>query len=194
MISRSLLISTALLLIAAFALGFYVLHLKRAAEQQRPPMAERLTAPVSATPEKVLLYVASDDDSGLLKREVSIPLPRDPQARGRDILRALVVQYAAKDAQHRLPEGADVNDVFLVNGALAVVDVNDQFASGHRSGVLVEQLTVASLAQTLAANLPPVKRVKVIVNGQERETLAGHADLRTLYDVERTRDLIKDIQ
>jgi hypothetical protein len=48
---------------------------------------------------------------------------------------------------------------------------------------MVEELTVFSLVQTLAANLPGVAQVKILVNGQERETLAGHADLADFYDV-----------
>jgi sporulation and spore germination protein len=64
-----------------------------------------------------------------------------------------------------------------------VVDLNDALASGHRSGVMVEELTVLSLVQTLAANLPGITQVKILVNGQERDTLAGHADLADFYDV-----------
>jgi hypothetical protein len=37
--------------------------------------------------------------------------------------------------------------------------------------------------ETLAANLPGVNRVKLVIDGKERETLAGHADLADFYDV-----------
>jgi sporulation and spore germination protein len=75
-----------------------------------------------------------------------------------------------------------------------VIDTNDAFADGHRSGVLVEELTVASMVQTLAANIPGINRVKILVGGKERETLAGHADLTGFYDVSAVSQLVGELQ
>jgi hypothetical protein len=60
--------------------------------------------------------------------------------------------------------------------------VNGAFADQHRSGVLVEELTLAAIAKTLGANLPGVTEMRVVVDGKERETLAGHADLMDSYN------------
>jgi hypothetical protein len=189
---RALLLSTALLLVAVLALGFYLAHLKRAAEQ-RPALADQpVTAPVSQPAQSVALYVADDDQAAILKRNVSVSLSRDPQARGRELLHALVLEYLKPDSPHALGPDADVTDVLLVNKSTAVVNVNAAFADKHRSGVLVEELTIASLAQTLAANLPQITKLKLVVDGKERETLAGHADLMTLYDVNNARELVKE--
>ena len=83
---------------------------------------------------------------------------------------------------HPLGSGADINYVFLVKPNMAIVDANAAFAETHRSGVLVEQLTVASIARTLAANLPGTIQIKILIEGKERETLAGHADLADFYN------------
>ena len=184
MIPRHLKITFALLMAAALLTGAYVWILKRHA-RQAPPSAElqQPVAPPSAgAPLSVAFYVA-DDQQGVLRREdASLSLPSDPTLRAQATLRALIARYTQKDSTHPLPAGADVSDVYFVNGT-AVVDLNDAFASGHRSGVMVEELTVLSLVQTLAANLPGVSQVKILVNGQERVTLAGHADLADFYDV-----------
>ena len=63
----------------------------------------------------------------------------------------------------------------------AVVDTNAAFADAHPSGVLAEELTIASMVNTLNANDPQITRVKILVDGKERDTLAGHADLRRFY-------------
>jgi spore germination protein GerM len=128
------------------------------------------------------LYVADDQLGGLRRQEISLNLPADPSLRAETVLRALLARYAQKDSPHALPAGADINSLYMLNGT-AVVDVNDAFATGHRSGVLVEELTILSLVQTLSANLPGIAQVKILVNGQERDTLAGHADLADFYDV-----------
>jgi hypothetical protein len=42
-------------------------------------------------------------------------------------------------------------------------------------------LTVLSICGTLHANLPRVTQVRFLVDGQQRATLAGHADLTRTY-------------
>ena len=75
-----------------------------------------------------------------------------------------------------------------------MIDLNDAFADGHRSGVLIEELTVASLVQTLASNIPGISRVKILVGGKDRETLAGHADLSCTYDVSAVSQMVTEMQ
>jgi hypothetical protein len=93
-----------------------------------------------------------------------------------------------------LPAGADIRSVYLVDPGLAVIDINAAFADGHRSGVLSEELTVASMIQTLSANLPGILRVKILVEGQQRDTLAGHADLSGFFDVSAIHQLTSQLQ
>lgn len=184
MIPRHLKITFALLLTAALASAIYGWTLKRHARQapQTAELQQPVAPPTAGTPVTVALYVADDQQSALRREEVSLSLPADPALRAQAVLRALIARYIAKDSPHPLPAAADINDLYLVNGA-AVVDLNDAFAAGHRSGVMAEELTVLSLVQTLAANLPGITQVKILVNGQERDTLAGHADLADFYDV-----------
>jgi hypothetical protein len=70
-------------------------------------------------------------------------------------------------------------------GELAVIDLRGSFVDQHPSGVEVESLTLLSILGTLHANLPQIEQVRFLVDGQPRETLAGHADLLRTYP---TRD------
>ena len=76
---------------------------------------------------------------------------------------------------------------------MAVIDVNSDFLDGQTSGILAEELTIASMIQTLSANIPGLMRVKILANGKERETLAGHADLSGFYDVAQIADLARQL-
>jgi Sporulation and spore germination len=116
------------------------------------------------------------------------------QERAEELLRALIAIYLDKTSPHPLPPGSDVRSVYLVDPGLAVIDINAAFADGHRSGVLSEELTVASLIQTLTANLPRILRVKILVEGKERQTLAGHADLSNFFDVAGINQLSAQLQ
>jgi hypothetical protein len=77
---------------------------------------------------------------------------------------------------------------------VAVIDMNGAFADTHRSGVLVEELTIASLIHTVTANIPNITKVKILIDGKERDTLAGHADLSSFYDVAAVDQLASQLQ
>jgi len=187
MISRALFITMIVLLIAVVALGIYGLHLKHQAELATSliPQAKPVTAPVSGNAAVVALFIP-DDAGGLLGRsDVSISVPADQSGRVREILRALVTACQAKGSTHPLPPNADIEEAFLPSPNLVVINANVAFADGHRSGVLVEELTIAAIARTLAVNVPEIKQFKVIIDGKERETLAGHADLLEIYSTDQ---------
>jgi hypothetical protein len=106
----------------------------------------------------------------------------------------LLSLYLDKSSSHVLGVGSEIRSVFLVDPGAAVIDVNGAFADSHRSGVLVEELTVASLIHTISANTPGLLKVKILVDGKQRDTLAGHADLTDFYDVTVVNQLATELQ
>lgn len=196
MIPRHLAIATSVLLAAALGLSLYAWNMRRAATKTpRAAMDTRpLAPPVTGPTERVTLFVAHDEDGSLRAVSAQIPMPSGRQQRAEELLRALMSLYLDKNSPHVLGVEADVRSVFLVDPGVAVIDVNSAFANTHRSGVLVEELTVASLIHTVSANTPGVLRVKILVDGGARETLAGHADLSSFYDVTAVNQLATQLQ
>jgi len=191
MIPRHLIIGIAVMLAVALGMSFYVLRMRRGERAESAVASSRpVTPPVSGPTEQVTLYVAYDDAGVLRPTPARIPLPAGRQERAEELLRALLGLYLDKPSPHPLGMGSEVRAVYLVDPGLVVLDLNAAFADGHRSGVLVEELTMASLVQTLAANIPGIARVKILVDGKERETLAGHADLSNFYDVSTMNQLV----
>jgi hypothetical protein len=152
-----------------------------------------VVAPVAGATERVTLFVAYDDLGILRAQSAQIPMPSVRQQRAEEVLRALITLYLDKTSPHPLPPGSDIRAVYLVDPGLAVIDVNAAFADGHRSGVLAEELTVASFIQTLSANIPGILRVKILVEGKQRDTLAGHADLSNFFDVSAINRLTTEL-
>jgi hypothetical protein len=64
---------------------------------------------------------------------------------------------------------------------VAVVNLTTNFVASHPSGLETETLTVLSICGTIHANLPQVTEVRFLVDGQQRPSLAGHADLTRTY-------------
>lgn len=196
MIPRHFYIAVSVLLAAVLGMGLYARHMRGRAAAT--PVASTDTrpveAPVAGPTERVTLFVAYDDIGVLRAQSAQIPLPSVRQQRAEEVLRALLVLYMGKSAPHQLPQGSDIRSVYLVDPGLAVIDVNGAFADGHRSGVLSEELTVASLIQTLSANVPGILKVKILVEGKDRQTLAGHADLSNFFDISAVNQLTTQLQ
>ena len=194
--SRRVLLMFAVLALIALGLTLYALHLKKKVARDEQLAAQQLAlAPLtSGSPTPVTLYLASDSDGTLRRTQVNVTLPPERTERARAVLRALFGQYLQSSSPHTIGAGADVRDVYLLGDDTAVVDTNAAFADAHPSGVLAEELTVASIVVTLNANDSKIGRVKILVNGQERETLAGHADLRRFYEASNIGQVVKDLQ
>lgn len=183
MISKQLQAAILTLALVILLMGLYGVHLKRQAERlQNTQQVHPIAPPVSGASGKLTLWIPSDSDGTLREQQVEATLPQDPGQRGQQAIHALLNTLQAKDSPHLLAAG-DVRAVYLLNENSAVVDLNAQFADQHRSGVQPEQLTVFSMVQTVSSAVPKVTRVRFLVDGHDRETLAGHIDLKSWYDV-----------
>ena len=57
------------------------------------------------------------------------------------------------------------------------MDFSNDLLNSISPGIESESLSVYSMVDSITANIPSVKRVKLLIQGQEVETLEGHADL-----------------
>lgn len=196
MIPRQTLLWLIFLALVAAAMGIYAWQISESVSPSSAPIADNrpVAPPVAGPRELVNLYVAHDDPGVLRSQPTTVPLPAERQQRAQELLRALLNIYLAKSSPHPLAPEADIRSVYLIDPGIAVIDVNSAFADGHRSGILVEQLTIASLVETLSENIPGIARVKFLVEGKERETLAGHADLTNFYDVSVVSQLAAQLE
>jgi hypothetical protein len=214
MIPRHQTILFIVLLVASIVMGAVLWNLRERAHQRllKGEVSEPTQAPQVAPAEQATLMVASDTDNTVTARVLTLPLPQNPEARARALLGKLFDLYNAPDAAHRVPGGlSSIAQVFLLPVAranvrredgdtgrspamtadptgqeLAVVNLTSGFVSSHPSGIETESLTILSICATLHANFPDVTQVRFLVDGQQRPTLAGHADLTRTYLTEDT--------
>ena len=196
MIPRNVQITLVLLLASILVSGIYIFGLHQRTEEnlRRASDSRPVTPQLPGTSSDIKLTVAYDDDGVFRSRDDSVVLPTEPSARAREILQTLVSEYVSRPSPHPLAEGSAVNNVFLVNQTLAVIDLNQALADGHRSGIMVEDFTLISLIDTLAANFPEIEKVKILVDGKERETLAGHADLKSIYSTAAVHQVVTRLE
>ena len=196
MIPRHQVIILILLLVASIIMGVVLWNLRERAHQRllQGQSTAPTQAPEVAPAEQATLMVASDADDTVSARVLTLPLPQNPEARARGILGKLFELYSATGAAHPVPGGASsVAQVFLLpapkgtpiassgGSELAVVNLSSAFASSHPSGIETESLTLLSICATLHANFPDITQVRFLIDGQQKDTLAGHADLTRTY-------------
>jgi hypothetical protein len=172
-------------LMAAFLLhGCQQAHKRLTALNDATPIA----APTTASTEEVNLYLANDAEATITSTRDQVALPQDPTLRARALLEHLLAQYSQPNSTHPLQPGPAIDDVFLLTnpnpsnpGQLAVINFRSAFVDNHPSGILTENLTIQSIIGTLHAAFPQITQIRFLVDGQPRDTLAGHADLHASY-------------
>jgi hypothetical protein len=165
-------------------------HLKQAAKitQQTEEQARReLTLPFlsnSSEPRvKARLFWASrTNDAALTPVIIDLPLGSDPVLRAKQVLNTLLAGPVDTELRTLPPDAALLEFYILPNGT-GIADFSEALATSTPSGIASEQLAVESIARTLEANVPQVKRLKILIHGQEVETLAGHLDLTGTFSL-----------
>jgi len=195
MIPRQWIIATAILLALATGMAIYLWQLRRREVATPVPAAAEphVSPPAPGPTENVTVWVAHDISGTLRGQMISVPLSSGRQQRAEELMRGLLSIYTTKNSPHPLQAGAEVRNVYLVDPGVAVIDLNSAFVDGQTSGVLAEELTVASLIQSLSSNISGITKVKILVDGKERETLSGHADLSGFYDVSQVSELAEQL-
>ncbi|NLW59007.1 MAG: hypothetical protein GX073_01500 [Firmicutes bacterium] len=138
------------------------------------------------TPWKVALYFIGDEEGqSLLVPEVRTITPTlEPE---KAALRELIKGPAMAGLQPVLPPATTVRNLEIKDG-LAVVDLSQEAVRIDR-GSWGEALVVWSVVNTLT-KFPEVEAVRILIEGQPVETLAGHFDLSR--PLRRNEQVIRD--
>jgi hypothetical protein len=182
------------MLLSAVVMAVVLIRMRERAHDRLMMAADSLPliAPSSAPTERITLLVANDMDGSLIPVERSFPMPKDVNARARVLIQKLLEEYAAPKSTHPIANASGIDEVFLMPvsqqknansgpGQMAVVNLNAAFVQAQPSGIEPETLTLLSIIATLHANLPQITEVRFLVDGQQKDTLAGHADLTRVY-------------
>ena len=91
-----------------------------------------------------------------------------------------VIKGPEDDTARVLPVEARLRQVYLSEDGTVVVDfareTSEQLVNG--GGVTSELAALYSITRSLIENLSEIKRVRFLVEGQERPTFAGHVSIR----------------
>jgi spore germination protein GerM len=143
------------------------------------PTATTPQAQTTADARKITatLYFVSEDGMSLVGVQREVPFGETVLEQAKQIVTA---QLAAGPAPlvSAIPPSTTLRAIYLTDRGDAFVDLSATARTAHTGGALDELFTVYSIVNALTTNLPAVKRVQILIEGKEVDTLAGHVDLR----------------
>lgn len=154
---------------------------EKTAEQARRELLP--PAPVTSGEPRVkakMFWGSTSEEGTLVPVTVELPLSSDPTLRAKEILNTLLAGPVDPEAR-TLPPDAALLAFYILTDGTGIADFSESMATSIPSGIQSEQLAVDSITRTLEANVPQVQRLKILIHGQEVETLAGHLDLTQTF-------------
>jgi Sporulation and spore germination len=147
---------------------------------RREVLAPEISTP-SDVPQGAKIFWAAGEDR-VTATTVELALSADPVQRGKQALEALIADTPSPE-QRTIPADSELLAFYILSDGTAIADFSDALSSETPSGIESEQLVVDSIARTLENNVPTAHRLKILIHGQEAETLAGHVDLTGFFDL-----------
>lgn len=143
-------------------------------------LAPPISTPTDVNVKAQVFWAAGPDKVGPVA--VNLPLSADPIQRSRQLIQALIANPPT-EAQRTLPADTTLLAFYILPDGTAIADFSDALSSELPSGILSEEMAVNSIARTLESNVAGLLRLKILIKGQEVDTLAGNLDLTGFFDL-----------
>ena len=162
-----------------------VLGLRRAnrsEEQVRRAIVPPISTPSDTRVKAQIFWLSATSPDTLEASTVELDLSADLEQRAKQLITALI-EKAPSQTQRTLPADASLQQFYLLPNGTAIADFSETLETETPSGILNEEMAVDSIVRTLGANLSNVYRLKILIRGQDAETLAGHLDLSDFFAI-----------
>ncbi len=135
---------------------------------------------------KVILFFLSEEDTLLHREEREIPADSSVVREAKQIIEELI-KGSKKGLISSLPPQTKLRELYITKDGVAYVDFSADIIQKHLYGSSDEIATIYSVVNSLTFNFDSIKKIFILIEGQERETLGGHINLSKpflpLYDL-----------
>jgi spore germination protein GerM len=141
------------------------------------------TEPEPVSPGKartVTLFFLSEDDSLLHPEEREILADSSIVGEAKQVVEELI-RGSERGLVNPLPPETRLRQLFVTKEGVAYLDFSKDIIEKHPSGSSAELGTVYSIVNTMVYNFKPIKKVFILVEGSEKETLGGHINLSQAF-------------
>jgi spore germination protein GerM len=141
-----------------------------------PPPAVSAETPVQKSMKKVTLFFLREEDNQLVPEEREINSNPSAVREAEEVV-AELIKGSKAGLVSSLPPETRLAQLFITKEGVAYVDFSKDLIEKHPSGSAAEISTVYSIVNSLAYNFKAIKKVFILIEGEERETLGGHISL-----------------
>jgi spore germination protein GerM len=149
-------------------------------QARRELLAPGISTPTDAKVQTKIYWAAGPDKVAPV--QVAMALSADPVKRAKQVLSELIENPPTAD-QRTIPADAALLGFYILPDGTAIADFSEALATETPSGILSEEMAVDSIRLTLENSVPSLTRLKILIHGQEVDTLAGHIDLTGFFDL-----------
>jgi len=161
------------LVVSSMSLSFFILP-AISIESDTPA-----TSMEAKNPERTIihLYFANKENSFLIAEKRLLVQPDDPAQMGKLIIESLI-KGPKEGLMRTISSDATLRALFVTEDKTAYADFSPVIREKHPGGCKSEIITIYSIVNSLILNIPEIDVVKILIDGRESMTLAGHIDLR----------------
>jgi len=130
-------------------------------------------------PERTIihLYFANKGNSFLIAEKRLLVQSDDPAQMGKLIIES-IIKGPKEGLMRTISSDATLRALFVTGDKTAYADFSPAIREKHPGGCKSEIITIYSIVNSLILNIPEIDTVKILIDGRESMTLAGHIDLR----------------
>ncbi len=125
---------------------------------------------------KIELFFPDEQEQYLIHEEREVEKEEKEENVARLIIDELFKGPTKKELHSAIPEVVKLREVYIYDGVL-YIDLSAEVVKNHPGGSSSELATIFSIVNTLSFNIPQYS-VKILIEGKEAETLAGHISLQ----------------
>jgi hypothetical protein len=170
--------------IVTVSVGFLVLFFISLFNYVYPPAAGTDGPTSKRAKQKVQLYFADANERFLTPVERYIPKRKTIQGQVEELVKA-ILEGPNQGLIKTFPENVKLQNVNVQKNGTALISFDKNLIELHPGGSTSELMTVYSLTNTLILNIPKIKRVKLLVDEKEIDTIKGHIRTRDAFSLDR---------
>jgi len=137
--------------------------------------SEEISGEEPETKKVSLFFLAEEDD--LLHPEVR-EIKADLVIHQAKLVIRELIKGSRNGGISPIPVKTKLRELFITDEGIAFVDFSKEIQENQFFGSAGEIAVVFSIVNTLAYNFKSIKRVFILIDGREKETLGGHIDLK----------------
>ena len=130
---------------------------------------------------KVIIFFGDADSDSLKPAQDIIYESSETMNRVKQVLLKTMSGQDAKGYIRVVPDGTQLREVYQDKDGILYLDLSREFSKNCRQGITSESLAVYSIVDTLFYNFPWIKGIRFLIDGAEKQDVAGNISLGEVF-------------